>query len=169
MRRERFYAIVVILLLLLNMGTLGYLFTTRDSGRAPVVLHGGEGGPHQRPEDIMIERLKLDDAQQEQLYDFIHWHRRSTDSVQHHIKALQKDLFALVQQDEMNVALRDNLLKEIEQCESAKHLITIQHFHDIRSMLKPEQKELFNEFMGEVGSRITAPAREGRRPPPMRK
>lgn len=68
----------------------------------------------------------------------------------------------------MNVQERDSLLVEIEQRESAKHLITIEHFHDIRAILRDDQKELFNHLMEEIGSRITGPAMppRGQMPPP---
>lgn len=158
MKRENFYSIVIILLLLLNIGTLGYLWMDRGNG--------GFAEPPRSPDHIIINELKLDEEQQELFHTFKRRHRGSTDSVQHSIRKLQKELFGLVEQDEMNVPLRDSLLHEIEKCESAKHLITIEHFHEIRSILRPEQKELFNEFMDEIGSRITGPGRPPHHGPP---
>lgn len=158
MKRGNFYTIVIILLLLLNIGTLGYLWVNKPGRHHPP--------PPDSPHSIIINELQLNKAQQKQFKVFRHRHRRSTDSVQRLIKETQLSLFGLVKQDSMNLAKRDSLLGNIEQYESAKHLITIEHFHDIRSMLQPEQKELFNEFMEEIGSRITGPGRPHHGPPP---
>lgn len=164
MRKENFYRGIIILLLLLNIGILAFLWQKGDSN----VTHAPEDRA-ERPEAIIINELKLDDTQQEQFRLFKHRHRHATDSVQRQIRELQRALFGLVEQDVMDTVRRDSLLKQIESCEAAKHLITIEHFHDIRSILHPGQKALFNEFMEDMGSRITAPGRPHRRPPPHRR
>lgn len=161
MKKENFYALVIILLLLLNIGTLGYLWIGKPGGH--------HSPPPDRPERALINELQLNEAQQKQFNIFRRRHRRSTDSVQRLIKQTQVALFGLVKQDSMDISLRDSLLHNIEQYESAKHLITIEHFHDIRSILEPEQKELFNEFMEEIGSRITGPGHPHHGAPPHRR
>ncbi len=163
MKREHFYTLVIIVLLLLNIGTLAFLYIGRENrGMHPPM-------PPDSPDNIIINELQLDEAQQQQFRMFKHTHRRATDSVQRHIKDAQRALFGLVKQDEMDVELRDSLLNTIEKYESAKHLITIQHFHDIRTILRPAQKELFNGFMEDIGSRITGPGRAQQGPPPPRR
>ncbi|MCB0698137.1 MAG: periplasmic heavy metal sensor [Chitinophagaceae bacterium] len=159
MKRENFYTLVIIVLLLLNIGTLAFLWQSRGERHLPPP-------PPDSPDNIIIHELKLDDEQQQQFLKFKHMHRRSTDSVQRHIKDAQRSLFALVKQDQMDTVARDSLLNVIEQNEAAKHLITIQHFHDIRSILSPEQKELFNDLVEDIGGRITGPGRRGQGPPP---
>lgn len=160
MKRENFYALVIIILLLLNIGTLSFLWINK-----PERVHHM---PPNNPGRIIINELQLDDQQQQQFNTFKHAHRKSTDSVQRLIKGVQRKLFSLVKQDEMDVNKRDSLLKQIEQYESTKHLITIQHFHDIRSILNPDQKELFNGFVEAIGSKITGPGLPMHRPPPPR-
>lgn len=156
MRQERFYKIVIIALLLLNVGTLAFLFISRGDNHAHV--EHVKKPPHRNPVDnIIINRLYLDEKQQEKFEIYKRQHRKSTDSVQRIITGIQKELFALVKYERMNVEKRDSLLTKIEESESAKHLITIDHFHDLRSMMRPEQVESFNEFMEDIGSRITGP------------
>lgn len=157
MKKESFYTIVIVFLLLINMGTLGYLWmgAPKPGHMPPPHPPRGEAGR------VLIDELQLDEQQQADFNQFKRKHRRSTDSVQRLIRQTQVALFGLVKQDEMNVPVRDSLLHAIEQYESAKHMITIDHFHDIRSILKPEQKILFNEMVEDIGSRITGPG-EGR-------
>ena len=164
MKKENFYRGVIIMLLLLNVGMLVFLWQKADNTPAHM-----PGERPERPEAIIKNELNLDEAQQEEFQLFKHRHRRATDSVQRQIRELQRELFGLVEQDVMDTVRRDSLLREIETCEAAKHLITIEHFHDIRSILHPGQKALFNEFMEDIGSRITAPGRPHHGPPPHRR
>lgn len=158
MKKEHFYTIVIIILLLLNLGTLAYLWTGRENNPPHYPM------PPDSPDAIIINELQLDDVQVAQFQAFKHRHRKSTDSVQRIIRGIQKELFGLVEHDTMDIPKRDSLLTAIEQCESAKHLITIEHFHEIRSVLRLEQKTLFNDLMDDIGSRITGPGRPHRPP-----
>lgn len=161
MKRENFYAVVIILLLLLNFATIGYLLINRDTGQ---VRHTPP--MHHNPERIITEELNLDEDQIRQFRVYKHQHGRATDSVQRQIKELQVELFSLVKAEEMDIPKRDSLLSKIEQLESARHLIIIEHFHDIRSMMREDQVKLFNGFVEEMGSTITEMRRPGHRPPP---
>lgn len=164
MKKEQFYSVVIILLLLLNMGTLGYLWVNRQQPQAQFPGNAGPG--HPEPDRIIIDRLQLDATQQEQFAELKHIHRKSTDSLQQLISHTQHELFRLVRQDEMDIVLRDSLLAQIEHYETAKHIVTIQHFYDLRKILNEQQKESFNGFMEEIGSRITGPGRGHHGPPP---
>lgn len=164
MKKERFYAVVIIALLLLNLGTLGYLWRgKRHAPPPPPPPHGAHGDAGR----IIVRELKLDEAQRKAFEEFKHKHRKSTDSLQRLIRQSQVALFGLVKQDVMDTVARDSLLNNIEQYEAAKHLVTIEHFGDIRSILRPEQKDLFNDLMEDIGTQITGPGRQG--PPPPRR
>ncbi|MCB0700408.1 MAG: periplasmic heavy metal sensor [Chitinophagales bacterium] len=161
MKRENFYTLVIILLLLLNFATIGYLLLGKDGKKGHMPPPPPPGA-----DNVIIEKLHLNEDQQQQFEIFKRRHRKSMDSVQRNIKDAQKALFTLVKNEEMDMPMRDSLLHEIEKDESAKHLITIQHFHDLRSIMEPKQVELFNEFIEEIGGRITGPGRPPHGPPP---
>jgi len=160
MKREHFYTLVIIVLLLLNIGTLAFLWVSKSDNRRPV--------PQGRPGGVLIEELQMNEQQQREFSHFRNVHRRATDSVQRQIKEAQRALFGLVKKDDMDIEVRDSLLGRIERYESAKHLITIQHFHDIRSILDEEQKMLFNDFIEDIGSQLNGhpPPHRGGPPPP---
>ena len=63
MNKFRFLAIAVVLLLLLNIGTLAYLFRTRNDNERP-------GPPGKAVADFIIRQLQLD-AEQQQKFDEI--------------------------------------------------------------------------------------------------
>lgn len=156
MRKDNFYTIIIIVLLLVNIGTLAYLWVSKKDASSVNMRPRPES-----PRDIMVKELQLDKEQERKLYALSRQHRRSMDSVQHHIRNAQKALFALVKSDDMDAAKKDSVLAIIEANESQKHLITIDHFHAIRVMLDDEQKVYFNEMMEDIGNRITNPG-----PPP---
>lgn len=173
MKTDRFYKIIIILLLLLNIGTLGYLLlnkngSPKDMKHRPPKMRNEGGHKLNSIDRVIIDKLDLDEEQQQKFSEYKREHRKSTDSVQRTIRDIQKELFSLVKEKEMNVQVRDSLLAIIEESESAKHLITIDHFHDLRSMMRPEQVESFNEFMEDIGSRITGPGMPPQPPRPPR-
>lgn len=156
MRKDNFYTLIIIVLLLVNIGTLGYLWVSKKEIPSFAMPPRPES-----PRDIMIKELQLDKEQERKLYSLSRQHRKSMDSVQRQIRNAQKALFALVKTDDLDTAKKDSVLAIIEAGESQKHLITIEHFHDIRAMLDEEQKVYFNEMMEDIGNRITNPG-----PPP---
>lgn len=165
MRKENFYTLVIILLLLLNIGTLGYLWMGGKKEGHP---------PPPRPQNgkaLLVDQLQMDKEQEMQFEIFRRRHMKRMDSIRRATKETQVALFELVKKDDMDIAQRDSLLHVIEKYESAKHLVTIAHFHDVRTILKPEQKDLFNELIEDIGSNLTGNGRgpKGGPPHPLRR
>lgn len=165
MKRENFYTIVIILLLLLNFATIGYLFLNKNDNTR--VLSPDQ--KRNKPEQIIIAKLNLNDEQVKQFRIYKQKHGNATHNVERKMKSLQRELFSLVKADSMDIDKRDSLLSEIEQCESDKHLLIIEHFQDLRSMMRPDQIELYNDFIEEMGRTITSPGGPMHGPPPPRR
>lgn len=167
MKKERFYTIVIIALLLLNIGTLGFLYLGNGSKQDVRQLQRPE-----RPGDFIINALKLDEQQQKEFLLLGRRHRVRLDSVQDNIKRVQNEMFRLVSTGELDSTKTSELIQQIQEGEAAKHMITIAHFEEIRQILKPDQVPLFKQFMQELGNRIIAPnhppLRRGGPPPPRR-
>ena len=87
MRQERFYKILIFLLLLLNFGMLGYLLVEHKRPTPP---------PHGRPappDRIIIERLQLNDEQQSQFDVLKHEHHTQMVAITERSAELHKQLF----------------------------------------------------------------------------
>jgi len=159
MKKDIFYRVVIILLLLLNLCTLCYL-CMNDRRQAHLVYAGMEK-PY-RPDDIIINRLELDEQQQQQFFSFRHEHHIEMVEIQKTSSRLHKDLFALLQHSPVDTVAKNNLLKKIQELNMQKEQVTFHHFEQLRSILKAEQTPAFDELVEDLGQRIMGPHREGR-------
>jgi protein CpxP len=156
MRTDNFYKVIIIVLLLINMGTLGYLWLGRGGHH-----DGPPGGPHPgRPDRMIIERLHLNEQQQEQFNELKHEHHSQMLEVQETTGRLHKELFTLLQNDSMNTGKKDSLLQLIQQGNLQKEMVTMEHFRKLRAILTEEQKPLFDDLVEDIAERIMGPHRK---------
>lgn len=172
MKKESFYAIVIVALLVLNLGTLGYLWMNSSKH---IPNHKGPQKGQEGPLRFMADELGLDDAQFKNLRIIARNHGKALDSIQQHIGEARTSLYVLAKDDVIDTGKRDAFLKNIEAYESAKHMITLTHFHDIRSILSEEQKVKFNAFVEDMARHMAPPVHgpdrgrgTGGPPPPRR-
>ena len=158
MKKERFYSIVIILLLILNLGTLGYLWTNKnEQHHLPPPMHNRPD-----PAERIARKLQLNDEQKEQFEVLKQEHKRGIDSVHNAMNGLRRELFMLADNKELDATLQDSLLNEIKNVEAAKHMVVLKHFHDLRLILREDQLGAFDDLIEEV-SRGAGP---GHHPPP---
>ncbi|HYD22232.1 MAG TPA: periplasmic heavy metal sensor [Flavipsychrobacter sp.] len=160
MKNEHFYKIVIIMLLLLNAGVLGYLWLHNDDRKGP------PHGPHMRPDQMIIERIGLDDKQQEAFRVLKDEHHNQMIDIQGADSKLHTDLFALLKQDPVDSVLKDDLLAKLKTNDSLKEEMTFDHFRKLRAVLRPEQQPKLDELVAELAGRIMG--NDHRRPPPPR-
>lgn len=158
MKKEMFYRVVIIILLLLNLGTLGFLWVSNNRE------HTQERGhrPPPRPDGIIINRLQLDEQQQEQFFAFRDEHHEQMVAIQRESSRLHKDLFALLQQPDADTTIKDSLLAHIQVLNLRKEEVTFHHFQQLRSILKPGQLGKFDELVEDISQRIMGPHRTGK-------
>lgn len=148
MKQNIFYKIVIVTLLLLNTAVIGYLWL-----RPGVRPH--DGPPHEgRPDGLIIERLRLDDAQQQRFEELKQEHHSQVLEIQKEAGALHNSLFALLQADAPDTAARDSIIALLDAGYRRKELVTFDHFKKLRSILKPDQKADFDVFVDELGRRL---------------
>lgn len=156
MRKERFYRFVILALLLLNLGVLVYL------------LRGNNGQDEQaarrEPAGFIIERLQLDSQQQEVFDRLKHKHQRASRLLKDESKTLHDALFKTLVQQGTDKLLVDSLMKEIAENDAAKEQLNYEHFKELKMLLKPEQRKLYDEFIEDIARQFGP--RQG--PPPHR-
>jgi Spy/CpxP family protein refolding chaperone len=156
MSESRFLKLVVIGLLLLNAGTLGYLLLGgRGSGSAgaekmgehPMHRHG-PGGPAR----FLRERLQLTDAQEDQYRSMRHAHHEEVVHIRSGIRAVQRRLYALMHdgtQPADNLAAAP-LLDSMAAAQRSIDSVTFTHFQELRGICTPPQQQKFDEVIGEA-------------------
>ncbi|MBS1771784.1 MAG: periplasmic heavy metal sensor [Bacteroidetes bacterium] len=157
MSKDGFYKVVVIALLLLNIGTLGYLWQSGKQGEER--RHGGPG-----PAPFIIEKLQLDDSQKAQFEKLRDAHHERTEQLRHESAQLHDALFSMLKNDVIDSAAVDSLNKLILVNVQQKEALNFNHFKELKSILKPEQYKLYDEFIEQIARQFAPPPPPGRRP-----
>ena len=145
MKRENLLTIAVVLLLVLNSATLGFLFFQR----------GHRPPPPLRFEKFIPESLSLSEAQIKQFDEM---------RGEHHAKMLDLDkqnretlvvYLQLLKEDSVNALQKDSFEKIIATIQQQRAAITLDHFQKLKAICTAEQKEIFNAIIPDLTQVIT--------------
>lgn len=139
MENPRFLKIVVILLLLLNLGTLAFLFM----GRPP-------GGRPNGPAKFLVEALNLDDAQQTQYARLRSAHQQAMASFKERNGTDHRAFFDLLKTGQPDSLRIQQAADSIAADQKQMELATFEHFRQLRSMCRPEQQVKFDAVIDEA-------------------
>jgi periplasmic protein CpxP/Spy len=147
MNNKRFFIIVICGLLVSNLLLIGFIL--RDHKRIP---------PHERPREIVIKKLRLDEEQVHKYDEMIREHRRLIGEKEQGIFELKSALYKDLGAKDNDVRL-DSISDKISVLQKEIEKIHYRHFQDIRSLCRPDQMGSFNELTLEIAEIFT------RRPP----
>lgn len=144
--------LVVTGLLLLNFGTLGFLFFKKDPrperNRRP---------PHEEPKYIIIRRLHLDEAQQAAYQGLINEHRSHVNELNRQSMDLKNELYGLLRQEKPDTVLASSLIRQVGEKQEAMEHVNFEHFQQIRTLCKPEQLPAFDSLAKELAAIFAPP------------
>lgn len=181
--REKFLKWVVVLLVALNLFSMGALWITKagpgffgpDHRRG----HRPPPPPHRQP---LPEQLGFDPAQTQTFESLKSAHHKETGAILYEIRREKDAMFKSI-----GLASGDSLAQihaeQIGKLQTQLELATYSHFEEVRELCNPEQKPVFDEVIEEAvkpmgppppphhrGEGPPPPPREGRRsgmkPPP---
>jgi len=153
MKKETLLIILIALLLLLNFGTLGFMFFSGRGGPP----HGPRFGKH-GPAELIIQRLELDEQQQMSFETMREQHHSNMVSLDKQMEETVKTYLSFVGLSDSTKI--DSLQQAIGKLEIQRASVTYQHFKDLRSICSPAQQEKFDVLLPELFRMITSP------PPP---
>ena len=157
MSKMKLLSIAVIGLLLLNFGTLAFLFLNKPPHPPMGPGPGGEG-----PKRIIIERLGFDKEQIAQYEKLIDGHRRTIRELDGEIRETKNNLYSTLSSgSQLNKDSLQTRLGEIQKQIETTHY---NHFADIKKLCRPEQLKAFDELTKEL-ARFFAPGRHPFPPP----
>lgn len=171
-QKNNFLVLLIVALLLINLGTLGYLFYTSRQLPPPPLQDLRAPGQDQRPPPIshrLKEPLQLSDAQAVAI-DSVHFgHIQRMDSLDNIFHEAMTDYFQLLTKGNYTRMERDSLLARMSAINANKADDAFSNFEHIRNVLNPEQKELYLKLLPEILQKTTSrvegrPNRQG--PPP---
>lgn len=131
MTRTRILSIAVMVLVVLNMATLGVLFFRK----APHPEHR----KHEGPKAIIIERLKFDDGQVASYEELIRDHRSRIDELDKRMMELRGRLY-----DVNDGQSADSIIYLIGKTQGEIERVHTDHFGRMRSLCRPDQLPLFD-------------------------
>ncbi len=143
MSKTRLLTILVIGLMLLNLGIIGFMVLNKPP-------HLGER--RGRPGKLIVERLNFDKKQTAQFNTLLRTHRSKTKAVLNEMRDSKNQLFALLKSEDQSK--KDSLINIIGSLQKELEVLHFQHFTDIKAICKPEQINDYNQFVSEMGNFI---------------
>lgn len=161
MERTKLLTFAVIGLLVLNLLTIGVLLlkTTQSqySGRSPGPLPG-EG-----PVNVIIERLRFDQAQQQAYRKLIVGHQQQMKILSQQSAQLFRDYYSLLIADTLDSGRANALSQQIAANQRALAQLNLTHFGQIKALCHPNQQADFVQLVDDL-SRLFGPRRRPPRP-----
>ena len=150
MEKTKLLTITIVGLLLLNLGTLCFLFF---NGQKRHHTLPGEGRPE--PREIIIEKLHLDSNQQKEYDKLIQWHKTQIKKLDENIRQAKKELYIQLAQSETNVKVKDSLTTLLADYQKQIEETHFKHFEDIKKLCHKDQIKDFDTLTEELGRLFT--------------
>ena len=146
MERTRLLTIAVLGLLIINSGTLFYIFFSSQLSRQTGPEHPrGEG-----PKQLIINKLGLNETQQGEYSLMVDEHRTSSRKLNRQSMELHNELYALLKENSINRLKVDSLIDAVAANQKAIENLNLDHFLKIRSLCKSGQIDKFNSLVTEL-------------------
>lgn len=147
MENTRFLKITIIVLLLVNIGTLVFMWANRQQQEQPPMPPRGGGGPG-GAFAYLTNELKLDDQQKEKLEVLRTSHRQEADRIDRISGPMHHRFFNML--GKADPAAVDKMADSLAWCQKQRELITYKHFADIRALCTPEQQKRFDVVVNDA-------------------
>lgn len=155
MDKTKLLTISVIVLLLLNLGTLGFLFLTSSNGGHP---HGNNDfRGRTEPKEIIIEKLNFDSKQISEYEKLIQWHRREISTIEDKIRTTKIELYLQLHEKTINDTTKDSLVNALATYQKQIENTHFKHFQDIKKLCRKEQLDDFNSLTEELSRLFSKP------------
>lgn len=173
--KPKIMGLIILALLVLNFGTLSFMWINRPPKPEHERMHEGPGPEHiehpGHPGEFLIHELKLNDTQQKDFEKLRDEHQKQMKQVFDDIRKNKDELFAMLSNPAADTnkisGLTDNIAKGQKQIE----LATYDHFKKVRALCDDNQKKKFDEIIGDVLKMMAmqppgSPPPDGQKGPP---
>jgi len=166
-KRNRFMTILIVLLVILNLGTMTMLWQGRSEKRA----HGRPGRhPHQEADrlgELLRLELGFNETQIEQYLSLRHRHQKMVSQLDIETRDLKRNMFDNALKEQYDPGVVDSLLGIIQSNDLKIERLTFQHLVDLKNLCEPHQRpklkvlihQLFRPPQPPAGSARPAPKR----------
>ncbi|MBS1902929.1 MAG: periplasmic heavy metal sensor [Bacteroidetes bacterium] len=150
MKRDTLLTIAIVVLLVLNIGTISYLFISRPHHMPPPPPPPmGERGPMMRPDELIRSTLGLSEAQDKQYAASIETHHSAMMKLDSEFRSAADRYFQMLRGN-ASQSDKDAALAAIGKAQSGKAEATYKHFEEIRALCTSEQQPKFDSIVPEL-------------------
>ena len=150
MEKTKLLTITVIGLLLINLGTLGFLFLKDHTAFKP------RHDDRPMPREIIIEKLHFDVGQQKEYDKLISIHQSEISALDENIRNTKNKLYSQLSQNEVRVKFKDSLINLLNSYQKQIEETHFKHFESIKKLCHQDQMSEFKNLTDELG-RIFSP------------
>jgi len=158
-KQRRFLIFLVVLLVVLNLGTITLLWLGRPAPPPPEIRMGKSGNEHARLEALLKKELKFGDEQIKQYFQLREKHRQQLDQLNREIGKLKKQMFDAVFSKDPQPALSDSLLNLSLQKQAELEQLTYRHFLELKKLCNPDQENQLKLLVEEFFRQQNPPGR----------
>lgn len=130
------------------------------STTAEAQMRGGlweRGQRSERPDRIRLhERLNLSAEQEQKLMSLRTVHQQQMIDMRAELQKLRLDIRAEMRKDNPDLRAIENLVRRQESLRTEQQLARIKHWNEVRNILTPEQREIWQQYrrgLGDFGDR----------------
>lgn len=165
---NRWFTIVILLLLTANIATLALLWTTRTNKQPSVHFPPPGGG--RAVFEFLTNELQLDSSQQIAYARMRDEHQAGARRLQENIRQAKDAMFALLKQANMADSLVSVYSHQAAEAQQELDAFTFRHFQKLRAICNKEQQEKFDKVIQDALHQMGGPppGRQGPPPPGMR-
>ena len=149
MNKLRFYQIVIFILLLLNLGTLTFLWMGRP-GRERLPIQGRSG-------EFLIRELNLTSVQQDEFGKLRDEHQERLMQIREKDRILHDRFFDALFQSPADTQIVNSLADSIARTRRQMEILTFNHFSQLRQLLTEPQKAKFHQVFRQALERAMPP------------
>lgn len=156
MEKSKFWKTLALVLLVLNLGTLTFMWVNKPGPR--------DGGP-KKLDKLIIKGLHLNEDQITKFKDIKKIHRGSIDSLDRIENEIRNSILKEVQAGQANDSLVNQLFMDLNAIRNQKDRITLEHFKELYNLCDDTQKGYYHETIGEIMKHLMKPPGPPRKEP----
>jgi len=165
-KQNRYLILVIILLVILNLGTLITIWLGRPHQHPFQNDNQGSEKENMHIQQLLKDELGFNKEQAKQFLDLQRELHNQTTPINDEIKRLKKQMFDKVLENNISPTLSDSLLKLTMEKQAQIEQLTFRHLLELKKMCNPEQQKKLQLLMHVMHGPSEEGNNDGHPPPP---
>ncbi len=149
-QKPKILTFVIIGLLVINLGTLAFLWFHRPARPDHMTMPLREMMDNKHTHGFLEDQLNFNDKQRDDLNKLKDEHHKQMADIQKSIKDLKDNLFEQLKVTPVDSAKINSIASSIGEKQKEIELVTFYHFQKVRALCNEEQKGKFDNIFKEI-------------------